>query len=127
VSAAEPPPPLHELQAQIMEVVWSRGQATVRDVSDELNAGSEQQRAYTTVMTVMHRLHAKGLLQRERRGRGDLYSAALTREQYMEARARVEVVALVDEFGDYALAHFADQVAGLDLRRRRRLRRLLKS
>ena len=127
MTSADPPPPtLHELEALVMEVVWRRGEATVRAVGDEVNAGAEQARAYTTVMTVMHRLHAKGLLARERRGRGHVYTAALTREQYMEARAGAEVAALVDEFGDYALAHFAARVASLDLWRRRRLRRLLR-
>jgi predicted transcriptional regulator len=109
-----------------MDVVWRRGEATVHAVQDELNSAAETPRAYTTVMTVMHRLHAKGLLERERRGRSDVFRPALSREEYMGARAQAEVDALVDEFGDFALAHFAAHVSGLDVRRRMRLRRMLR-
>ncbi len=37
-----------------MEQVWQRGEATVREVLEALNAGRKQ-RAYTTVMTIMAR------------------------------------------------------------------------
>jgi predicted transcriptional regulator len=79
---------LHELEAAIMHVVWSRGLASFA-VSDVL-AVLEKRReiAYTTVMTTVARLHAKGLLARERDGRRYLYSPKLTREAFLEATAR---------------------------------------
>lgn len=117
------PPPLHELEAQVMEEVWSQGEATVRDVLTELNRGPKQ-RAYTTVMTIMARLDSKGLLTRERRGKTDLYRPVMSRGEYMDARAQSEVEALVAEFGDVALAHFAEQVGKLDAKRLRELRKL---
>ena len=106
-----------------MEEMWRRDTATVRDVLEALNRGSKQ-RAYTTVMTIMRRLDGKGLLTRERRGKTDVYTAAIGREDYLNARAEAEVAGLVDEFGDVALAHFARQMASLDPERARRLRRL---
>ena len=118
------PPPLHELEAEIMEEVWDRGECTVRDVLDALNARSATARAYTTVMTVMQRLDGKGLLQRERSGRRDVYAAALSRPEYAQARAGAEVGALVDEYGDVALAHFARHMSRLDPKRREQIRRL---
>ena len=30
-------PPLHELEAEVMEELWSRGEATVRSVMEALN------------------------------------------------------------------------------------------
>jgi predicted transcriptional regulator len=118
------PPPLHELESEIMEQVWDLGEATVHAVRDALNARSEKHRAYTTVMTVMERLATKGLLRRERRGRRDHYVAALSRDEYLDARAELEVDTLVAEYGDIALAHFAAHMAKLDPSRQQKLRRL---
>ena len=106
-----------------MDVVWRLGSASVREVLEALNAGARQ-RAYTTVMTTMSRLWEKGLLRRERRGRADVYEPVLSVGEYREARAAREVQALVGEYGDVALAHFARQVEGLDAARLARLREL---
>jgi predicted transcriptional regulator len=118
------PPPLHELEAEIMDEAWRRGQCTVRDVLDALNARSDVQRAYTTVMTVMHRLVGKELLRRERLGRSDLFVPAISRDEYAHARAGAEVDALISAYGDVALAHFAREIGRLDPRRRELIRRL---
>ncbi len=75
-------------------------------------------------MTIMAWLHRKGILERERAGRTDVYRARYSREQYMEARAAAQVQALVDEFGDTALLHFTRQVQNLDPQRREALRRI---
>jgi len=118
-----PPPPLHELEALVMDEVWRRGEATVREILTALNRDSKE-RAYTTVMTIMSRLDGKGLLTRKRQGKSDLYRPVMGREAYLNARAEAEVEALVDEFGDVALAHFAEQVERLDRRQLRALREL---
>jgi predicted transcriptional regulator len=111
---------LGELETAVMEQLWQRGEATVREVHDAL----PRERAYTTVMTVMTRLCDKGMLARERRGRRDVYRPTATREEWAQGRARAGVDALVEEFGDVALAHFARQVSALDPERREALRRL---
>jgi predicted transcriptional regulator len=118
-----PPPPLHELESEVMEEMWRRGEATVREVLKALNAGPKQ-RAYTTIMTIMARLDKKKLLSRVRAGKTDVYRPRLSREEYLRARARAEVDALVSDYGDVALAHFARELKGLDPARRRRLRKL---
>jgi BlaI family transcriptional regulator, penicillinase repressor len=118
------PPPLHELESEVMEEVWARGEATVRDVQEALNERNEKARAYTTLLTVMTRLDGKGLLVRRRSGRLDVYSPALARDDYFAARAEAEVSALVEDFGDLALANFARHMDRLDPERLERLRRL---
>jgi predicted transcriptional regulator len=120
----KPPPPLHELETEIMDALWAGGEMTVREVMDELNARSSPDRAYTTFMTVMARLDGKGLLTRRRKGKTDLYRPVMTREEYVAVRAETEVGALVDQFGDLALTQFARQMASLDPARRRELQRL---
>lgn len=109
-----------------MEQVWERGTATVRDVLEALNRG-RRQRAYTTIMTIMSRLDQKGLLTRERSGKTDVYSAVMSRDAYLHARAQAEVQGLVEEFGDLALTQFAAQMDKLDPARLRELRKLARN
>src|SRR6188472_3637741 len=121
---ADPPPALHELEAEIMEELWQSGESSVRAVMQALNKRTHTDRAYTTYMTVMARLHKKGLLARRRDGKTDYYAPAYDREEYMALRARAEVGELVSQYGDVALSHFARQIASLDPARRRALQRL---
>ena len=107
-----------------MQEVWERGEASVRDVLEALNARSTKQRAYTTVMTIMVRLTDKGLLERTRAGKTHRYRPALTHDEYLERRAQAEVGAIVAEYGDAALVHFARQMALLDPKRQAQLRRI---
>lgn len=124
IADEQTPPPLHELERKVMNAVWQHDTATVREILAAVNAREVKQLAYTTIMTIMGRLHRKGILAREREGRTDVYRSRYTREEYMEARARAEVQALVDEFGETALLHFTRQVQHLDPKRREQLRRL---
>jgi predicted transcriptional regulator len=125
--AASVPPPLHELESEVMEGIWPRGEVSVRTVMDALNKRRRKKRAYTTYMTVMARLHEKGVLERRREGKTDFYTPRLDREEFMAARARAQVEELVDQYGDVALSHFAEQVASLDPARRRALQRLART
>jgi predicted transcriptional regulator len=118
------PPRLHELEALVMEEVWRREPATVRDVMEALNKDAPKPRAYTTVMTIMDRLHTKGLLDRRSERNTYIYKPRLSRDEYADARAQTEVDALVREWGDVALVHFAKQMGTLDPKRREQLRRL---
>jgi predicted transcriptional regulator len=117
-------PPLHELEAEVMEELWSQREATVRTVMDALNMRTSKPRAYTTYMTIMARLHKKGVLDRRREGKTDLYAPTLDRDEFMALRAGAEVEGLVAQYGEVALSHFARQVASLDPARRRALQRL---
>ena len=107
-----------------MEQLWAGGESSVRSVMDALNAHARKERAYTTYMTIMARLHKKGLLTRRREGKTDYYAPAYERDEYMALRAKAEVEGLVDQYGDVALSHFAEQIARLDPARRRALQRL---
>jgi predicted transcriptional regulator len=117
------PPQLHELESEVMEELWRSGESSVRALMESLNARTAKPRAYTTYMTVMARLHKKGLLRRRREGKTDYYAPAYAREEYMALRSQSEVAALVDQYGDVALSHFAQQMAELDPARRRALQR----
>lgn len=118
------PPVLHPLEAEVMEVIWDRGEASVREVMDVINKAAGKPRAYTTYMTILGRLDKKGLVTRRREGKTDHFTPLTSRDAYADVRAQAEVAALVDTFGDVALGHFARQIAELDPERRRALERL---
>src|ERR1700759_4818340 len=118
------PPPWHELESEVMEQLWRSGEASVRSVMEALNKRATKERAYTTYMTIMARLHKKGLLVRRRDGKTDYYAPAYERGQYMALRAQSEVEGLVEQYGDVALSNFASQMASLARARRRALQRL---
>ncbi len=107
-----------------MEAVWSMQRATVRDVMEAVNKGAAKPRAYTTVMTIMDRLHRKGLVNRRLDRNTFIYRPRMTRDEYADVRASAEVDELVREWGDVALVHFAKQMGTLDPKRREQLRRL---
>jgi predicted transcriptional regulator len=117
------PPPLHELEAEVMDEAWRHDEVTVREVLEALNRGAKE-RAYTTIMTIMARLDRKGLLTRRRSGKTDVYRPLMSRDEYLQARASAEVDELVSDYGDVALAHFARQLDSLDPMRRQKLRDL---
>jgi len=99
-----PLPGLGELEAAIMDVVWSaNGRVRVREVLDCLEP--TRQPAYTTVMTVMDNLYRKGWLSRELDGRAYSYLATRSRIQAATDALRE----LLADSGDptAALLHFA--------------------
>jgi predicted transcriptional regulator len=75
---------LGRLERQVMEVVWTAGEVTVRDVQAKLPRAA----AYTTVMTTLDRLFKKGFVVRERSGRAFTYRASGSREQTEAANAQ---------------------------------------
>ena len=118
------PPVLHELEAEVMADVWRQETATVREVMERLNEVARKPRAYTTYMTIMARLARKGLLSRRRVGKTHVYRSRLSEQEYRQGRAEHEVDAVVEQYGDLALTHFAKQMATLDPKRRDQLRRM---
>jgi predicted transcriptional regulator len=118
------PPPLHELETEVMEEMWRLERATVREVMEAINARSDKPRAYTTYMTILARLDAKGMLGRKRQGKSDIYWPRLDREIYLEQRAQHEVQQLVADYGDHALVSFTRAMQTFDPARVRALRRL---
>jgi len=73
--------PKHEhptpAELEILQVLWERGPATVRQVMDAM---PDKPRAYTSVMSLMNVMYDKGLLSREPLGKAFVYSARVKRE-----------------------------------------------
>ncbi len=116
---------LGPVETAIMELLWARVSATVRDITAVLQ--TERQVAYTTVMTIMNNLAEKGLLRRIRLDkRTFLYEAALTREAFMQGASERVVQALIRDFGELALTEFALALEEATPAERTRIKRLLK-
>jgi predicted transcriptional regulator len=120
-----PPPALPKLEREVMEHIWELGATSARAVLDAINEDpSRSPRAYTTVLTIVQRLEARGLVERTRGRRFDVYAPVITRDEYLRARADAEVDEIIAEYGELALVQFARHAAALDARRREELRRL---
>lgn len=66
---------LSEPQLEIMKVVWRLGEATVRDVYEDLRL--QRPIAYTTIMTMMKNMEVRGHLKKRSEGRAFVYTATV--------------------------------------------------
>lgn len=76
-------PTLTNSERAILEVLWKRKEASVREVATEL--AKRKPVAYTTVLTMFKILARKGLVTHRSEGRAFIYRAAISRG---EARRR---------------------------------------
>ena len=102
---------LFDLEADIMEVVWARGQGefAVGDILEELEKARDI--AYTTVMTTVTRLWEKELLSRRKQGRRYLYTARMSREDFIRAMTRDVLESLPTSGRDEAMALLVERVS----------------
>jgi len=71
-------PKLSRLDLQILDVLWARGHASVREIQEGF---PEPRPAYTTVQTTMYRLEAKGALRRTRKiGNAHIFEPLVERD-----------------------------------------------
>jgi len=108
------------LEAEVMDVLRAAGASlSPGQVRERLTARQLEELSYSTVVTIVSRLHAKGLLERERTGRAFAYrpvdDASLAASQMSQAlQAGMDHGAVLSRF-----------VSGLSGRDARMLRRLL--
>ena len=78
-------PKLARLELQILEILWSRGQASVREVQEGF---PEPRPASTTVQTTMYRLEGKGAVRRTRKiGNAHIFEPLVARDQARHRQA----------------------------------------
>ena len=66
-------------ELEILDVLWQKGNATVRDVHDEINA--RRPTVYTTVLKLMQIMLEKGLVRRDSQGKAHIYRPTQSRQQ----------------------------------------------
>ncbi len=118
---------LGPLEARVMRAVWT-GRVdppfTVHDVHALM-----PELAYTTVLTTMRRLSDKGLLDADAAvgRRSHHYRAQGDPDDFMATQSSREAAAVVERYGDAALAAFATRLEALTPEQREALRRLRRS
>ena len=71
-------PTLTEVELELMEVLWQKGEASVGEIVEAL---PEERLAYSSVLTVMRILEQKGYVTHEKEGRAFIYRPIVDREQ----------------------------------------------
>ena len=101
-------PALGPLERRVMARLWAVGPPqTVGEVLEALNESSERRLAYTTVMTILVRLHEKGLVSRDKDGRHYRYTAVVDEESVEARLGRRELNRLIERYGAASVAGFA--------------------
>ena len=68
-----------ESELEILQILWAKGLATVREVHEDL--ASTKDVGYTTTLKLMQIMHEKGLVKRDDSMRTHIYQAAVNKER----------------------------------------------
>jgi predicted transcriptional regulator len=109
-------------ELEIMKVIWPRGQATVRQVYDELR--SRRAVAHTTVQTMMNILETKGHLKKQPGDKAQVYAPVRPQQLVVKSMVREFVDRVFDGSARPLLVHLLKE-KGLTERERKELQRLL--
>ena len=72
--------PLTEVELQLMNVIWSLGTCTVKEVQTEIS--KDRDMAYTSVATIMKILEGKGILSSAKSDKAHVYTSLIPKESY---------------------------------------------
>lgn len=114
---------ISELEQQTMNIVWMLKKCSVRDVLTRLN--TRKKLAYTTVATLLQRLHKKGLVNRNNKHLTLLYSPKMSKELYGRQLAEQLTNDFLKSFGDTGIASFAESIDKLPKQKREYFLKLL--
>lgn len=68
-----------ESELEILQILWEKGNCTVRDVHEILTINKEA--GYTTTLKLMQIMHEKGLVKRDTSSKTHLYSALASQQK----------------------------------------------
>lgn len=101
-----------ELEYAVIGALWDLGVASAREI--HARVGEPAGLVYTTVATVLDRLHAKGLVTRERVGKAFRYRPKVKRETLERARAKAVLDRLLGSEPRPAMATLVDAFESKD-------------
>ena len=71
-------PKLSKLEFQIMEALWTQGEASIREIQETFSA--RRRPAYTTIQTTVYRMETKNIVRRVKKvGNFHIFAAAVSR------------------------------------------------
>jgi len=112
------------LEADIIDLIWQRQEATARDVFEALR-DQGQRLSYGAVKTVLDRLVAKDVLDRTMTNNQYAYQARLNRDEFTHSAVREILDSLRDSFAAPLYAQFFDQLQETDPERLDQLSQLI--
>lgn len=80
-------PPISDTEMEVLEALWENGPGTVRDIDAVLRDGGRRW-AYTTVLTLLQRLQAKGYVDSDKSAMAHVFKAAISREKLLRRRLK---------------------------------------
>src|SRR5262245_11760941 len=102
------------LEAEVLGILRrADGPLSPAEVREQITAGQEHELSYSTIVTIMSRLYDKGLLARQRFGRGFSY-IALDEASVAAGRMRLALGSEIDH--DAVLSRFVSGLSGRDAR-----------
>ena len=113
---------LGELERASMDSLWDRGEMSGNEIFEEV--GKKNKIHHNTLLTVLERLIEKGLVEKRKVGKFNLYRSILTREEFCERVARPLMAELMGVSSGTALAAFVDN-ASADPEKLEELKRLI--
>jgi len=96
---------LAEREAQLMDVLWDHGPSTVNEVQSRL----PDELAYTTVLTMLRKLEAKGYVGHEEEGRAHRYHALVERTAAQEGAISSLISRLFKGSSNALLMHLVER------------------
>lgn len=118
-----PMPAFTDRELDVMTVLWTDGPSTVSAVRDALARHAGADLAYTTVLTVLRTLEAKGHVGHAEEGRAHRYHALVAREAAGQRALRRLLGTVFGGNPELLLTHLVDErgVGEAELRRMRAL------
>ncbi len=101
---------LGPLEAEILNIVWELGSATVKDVHEKILADPDRELAYTSVTTVLHRLTKKGWLTCNKQGRAYIWEPLVSRTEAQAIKSYEQLNRFLAISNPDVIASFADSL-----------------
>ena len=116
---------LSPLENDVMQIVWDKKQVSARDVLYTLN--TKKDFAYTTIATILTRLHHKKMVARTFENGVNIYYPTVSKEEYSGDVAKNFIAKFISSFGDTGVVSFAKGLESLDNKQREKLLTLLEN
>ena len=114
---------LSPLEQEVMNIVWSFKQCTVREVSEKLKV---KNLAYTTISTILTRLYEKDMLERIGEDVAIVYKPKKKKKEYGKKLAQLFMQTFFTNFGSVAASSFVESIEELPKGEKDYLLKLLK-
>lgn len=99
-------PKLTNLEFQIMEVLWAKGECSIRDIIGALPG--KRRPAYTTIQTTVYRIEGKNVVRRVKKvGNFHVFAPAISRAA-VQRRLIDDILALFGGRGQPVIAHLVE-------------------